>query len=104
MSVMVRVEGRGAEMLPSRPGMALDRSALWCALDAWMHANPGAFLVEPCGSHAVVTVTDSGMRQICAAVAAGENGDSHGCDEESFDRSCGGRVSGGSCDGIRGGR
>ena len=74
MSAMIRVEGRSAEMLPSRPGMALDRSALWCALDAWMHDNPGAFLVEPCGDYAVVTVTDSGMRQICAAVAAGENG------------------------------
>ena len=95
MSVMIRVEGRGAEMLPSRPGMALDRSALWCALDAWMHANPGMFLVEPCGSHAVVTVPDSGMRQIRdAAVAAGENGDSYGCDEESCDRSGGGRVPG----------
>ena len=94
MSVMIRVEGRSAEILPSRPGMALDRSALWCALDAWMHDNPGMFLVEPYGGHAVVTVTDSGMRQICAAVAAGENGDSHGCDEESCDRSGGGRVSG----------
>ena len=94
MSVMIRVEGRSAEILPSRPGMALDRSALWCALDAWMHDNPGAFLVEPYGDRAVVTVTDSGMRQICAAVAAGENGDSHGCDEESCDRSGGGRVSG----------
>ena len=74
MSVMIRIEGRSAEMLPSRPGEALDRSALWCALDAWMHDNPGMFLVEPCGSHAVVTVTDSGMRQIRAAVAAGESG------------------------------
>ena len=91
---MVRVEGRGAEILPSRPGEVLDRSALWDALDAWMHANPGMFLVEPYDGYAVVTVTDSGMRQICAAVAAGENGDSHGCDEESFDRSGGGRVSG----------
>ena len=70
MSVMIRVEGRSAEMLPSRPGMALDRSALWCALDAWMHANPGAFLVEPCGGHAVVTVTDSDMRQIYDAARA----------------------------------
>ena len=92
---MVRIEGRGAEILPSRPGEVLDRSALWCALDAWMHANPGMFLVEPYDGCAVVTVTDSGMRQIRdAAVAAGENGDSHGCDEESFDRSGGGRVSG----------
>src|SRR5690606_34063269 len=89
MSVMIRIEGRSAEILPPRPGEMIDRSALWCALDAWMHANPGAFLVEPRGSHAVVTVTDSGMRQICAAVAAGENGDSHGRDEESCDRSGG---------------
>ena len=94
MSVMIRIEGRGAEILPSRPGEVVDRSALWCALDAWMHANPGMFLVEPCGGYAVVTVPDSGMRQICAAVAAGENGDCCGCDEESFDRSGGGRVSG----------
>ena len=72
---MIRIEGRGAEILPPRPGEVIDRSALWRALDAWMHANPGMFLVEPYGDHAVVTVTDNGMRQICAAVvAAGENG------------------------------
>lgn len=67
---MIRVEGRGAEMLPLRPGWTVDRGALWDALDVWMHENPGRFLVEPCGDYAVVTVTDSGMRQIYYAARA----------------------------------
>lgn len=70
MSVEVHVRPERTATTRDHRYRSVDGRPLWDALDAWMHANPGGFLVEFHAGGSIVTVTDSGMRQIYDAARA----------------------------------
>lgn len=70
MSVEVHILPGRMAATRDRRYRSVDGRPLWDALDAWMHANPGGFLVEFHPGGSIVTVTDRGMRQIYDAARA----------------------------------
>ena len=70
MSVEVHVRPERVASTRDHRYRSVDGRPLWDALDAWMYDNPGAFLVELWPGGSIVTVTDSGMRQIYDAARA----------------------------------
>lgn len=70
MSVEVHVRPERVATTRGHRYRSVDGRPLWDALDAWMHDNPGAFLVEFDAGGSIVTVPDSDMRQIYDAARA----------------------------------